>query len=755
MRLTVLIVVIFIQTNLLAQYNITGTVKDKVDGKPLVGVNVYLPDFSIGAVTDTNGFYRISDLPKGESIVRFSFIGYQTVYRNVYITDKDITLNLKLDIQVIHGEEVVISGNFTSTQHDNTIKISTVHIEQITQAGVPSLIESITRVPGVNMISKGPGVVSPVIRGLSLSNILVLKNSVPMENFQFSADHPYLIDENGLERVEIIKGPASLIYGSCAIGGVVNLIPEPVVKAGSIVGDANLTFYSNTAGVMSNVGLKGNQNGFVWSLRGGINSNKDYVQGNGKFAANTRFNRYNVKADAGLLRKIGTFRIFYEYSHNKFGMAVIPAFQLVTENERKNEAWFQELQDHMVISQNKLFLGNIKLDFNLAYEHSNRQLKGNPQSDEFKLVDMNLQTFSYRIKVNQNINESIKLIYGIQGMLQENKNGEAPDHVLPDAWVNDISAYGLGQYTIGLFKLEAGLRYSYRNIYVPMQEAGGHSHDEEEEQEDEEIFIQYDGQFDNLSASIGSTLTINEQNLLRLNLASAFRSPNLAELTQYGLHGTRFEEGNRDLTSQQNLEADIGYHLHTKHTTFDISAFYNHVNNYIFLSPTSDTTDEGVKIYRYSQTDAILYGGEAMLHIHPHPLDWLHLESTYSLVIGEQTDGSYLPRIPAQDLYFEVKFEKDQWKIFREIYLKAGIDIVFAQNNPSIFETESDGYNLVNMGFGFDIQMKKNRINFNVTATNLLDVSYYDHLSTLKDLGIYNMGRNIAVSLRIPFNINN
>jgi len=750
MRFTALIIVVLIQMNLFAQYNITGTVTDKMDSKPLVGVNVYLPDFLIGAVTDTNGFYRISDLPKGDAIVKFSFVGYQTVYRNVFITDKDIMLNLKLDIKVIHGEEVVISGNFTSTQHDNTIKISTVRIEQITQAGTPSLIESITRVPGVNMISKGPGVVTPVIRGLSLSNILVLKNSVPMENFQFSENHPYLIDENGLERVEIIKGPASLIYGSGAVGGVVNLIPEPVAKTGEVVGDANITWYSNTAGVMSNVGLKGNQNDFVWGLRGGINSNKDYNQGDGKFAPNTRFNRYNIKADAGLLRRIGTFRIFYEYSHNKFGMAVIPAFQLVTENERKNEAWFQELQDHMVISQNKLFLGNIKLDINLAYEHSNRQLKGNPQSDEFKLVDMDLQTFSYRIKVNQNINESAKLIYGIQGMLQGNKNGEAPDHVLPDASVNDISAYGLGQYTFGQFKFEAGLRYSYRNIYVPRQEAGGHSHEEEEE-----VFIQYDNHFDNLSASIGATFTMNEQNLIRLNLASAFRSPNLAELTQYGLHGTRFEEGNRDLTSQQNLEADIGYHLHTKHTTFDVSAFYNHVNNYIFLSPTSDTTDEGVKIYRYSQTNANLYGGEAMLHIHPHPLDWLHLVSTYSLVIGEQTDGSYLPRIPAQDLYFEVKLEKDQWKIFREIYLKAGIDFVFSQKNPSIFETESEGYNLVNMGFGFDIQMKKNRINFNVTATNLLDISYYDHLSTLKDLGINNMGRNFAISVRIPFNIKN
>ena len=757
-RFLLLLLLIGHATFLLSQNSISGSISDFETGAPLPGVNIYIHELSAGTFSDASGNYKITDLPAGELIIHFSFIGYETVHKKVFFKGESKIINVAMESVILESDEVVISGNFTSTQHDNTIKISTVSIDQINRSGNPSLIESITETPGVNMISKGPGVVTPVIRGLSMSNILVLNNSVPMENFQFSEDHPYLINENGLERVEIIKGPASLIYGSGAVGGVINLIPEPVAIQGTITGDVNFTYFSNTAGLMSNIGLKGNKKGFVWGIRGGINTNKDYKQGNGNVAANTRFNGNNIKADIGLLRKFGTFRIFYEYSKNKFGMAVEPAFEVVTDNNRKNEAWFQDLQDHLIISQNKLFLGSVKLDINLAYQFNNRQLKGNPHSDEFRRVDMDLQTFSYRLSAKQSFSEKLKIIYGIQGMYQDNQNGDAPDHVLPNASINDISAYGLAQYAFNKVKLEAGVRYSYRNMYVPRQEAGGHSHEEEEhdeEEEEEEVFIQYDGQFDNVSVSLGSTFNLNEENLIRLNMASAFRSPNLAELTQYGMHGIRFEVGNQDLKSQQNLEIDLGYHLHTRHTTFDISAFYNHVRDYIFLSPTSDTTEEGTRIYIYSQTNANLYGGEAKLHIHPHPLHWLHFISSYSLVFGEQTDGNYLPRIPAQDLYFEVKLEKEQWKAFRDIYLKAGINVVFAQKNPSVFETATDGYNLLSMGFGFDIQLKRNRININVMASNLLNINYYDHLSTLKDLGIYNMGRNFSVNLRIPVNIMN
>ena len=755
LRISLLLVLFWLSFSGFSQSSISGKVTDQTDGKPLTGVNVFIHELSAGAVSDNSGNYTLSNLPSGEFILHFSFVGYQTVHKKVTLAGGSQKLDVKLETLVIEGDEVVVSGNFTSTQHNNTIKISTIGIAQISKTSNPSLIGSITKVPGVNMISKGPGVVTPVIRGLSLNNILMLNNGVPMQNYQFSEDHPYLIDDNGLERVEVIKGPASLIYGSGAVGGVINLIPEAVAPSGTVLGEYDLRYFSNTVGLLSNLGIKGNQGGFVWGVRGGINSHKDYIQGNNQFAPNTRFNSYNLKADAGIIRKVGIFRVFYEYNKSNFGMSNAPALILVTTNERKNKVWYQHLTNNLLTSQNKIFLGDIKLDIDLSYQNNHRQLQGNDADEHSKLVDMTLQTFSYRVKTTHSINKKARYIIGLQGMYMENQNGDAPDHVLPDARMNDFSAYGLFQFTFSKLKLEAGLRYSYRNIDVPFQEAsGGHSHEEAEE-EDEPEYIQYDGQFDNLSASIGTTWNINETNLLRLNLASAFRSPNLAELTQHGRHGVRYEEGNPDLNMQQNLELDLGYHLHTRHTTLDISLFYNHIYNYIHLAPTSDTTEDGDKIYRYSQNDANLYGGEASLHIHPHPLDWLHIVATYSQVIGEYSQGNFLPRIPANDLYIELRLEKGKWKGLRDIYLEGGIDFVFAQNNPSEFENSSSGYYLVNMGFGFDVQLKRNRLSFSIKAANLLNLQYYDHLSTLQDMGIYNMGRNVMVGIRVPFNLKN
>ncbi len=708
-----------------AQTELFGRITEKESGEPLAGVTVYVPDLLTGTATDGKGYYELSGLPKGELIVQFSYVGFQTVNKEIYLKDGKMTLNIEMAPKIIQGQEVVISGNFTSTQHENTIKISTLSIDKITTSGHPSLIASMAEVPGVSLISKGPGVVTPVIRGLSLSNILVLKNGMPMENFQFSENHPYLIDENGLHQVEIIKGPASLIYGSGAVGGVINLVPEPVATPGKIEGDFSLNFYGNTRGVQSNIGIKGHQDGFVWGLRGGINSSRDYMQGNGESVPNTRFNRYNIKANAGLLRKRGTFRLFYEYSGNKFGMSVPPAISLVTENSYKNEVWFQDLTDHMVISQNKLFLGNTKLDFNISYENNKRKLFGNPASDPFRLVDMTLQTLAYRVKTNHNFSEQLKSIFGIQGMYQNNRNFDAPDHVLPDAGINEVSLYGIIQYALKHFKVEAGLRYSYNAIHVPYQKADGID-------DGADNYIEYDGQFNNLSASAGTSIHLDEHNILRVNVATAFRSPNLPELTQYGIHGTRFEIGNPDLKSQQNVETDLGYHLHT-----------------------SDTTETGLKIYQYSQANARLYGGEATWHIHPHPIHWLHFKTTYAYVIGEQRDGGYLPRIPAQQLYLELKVEKDSWKNFRNIYLSGGVRFVFDQNHPSEFEMATDGYNLVNLGFGFDIKAGRQLISFSVTANNLLNTDYYSHLSTLKDLGYYDMGRNVSFSLKVPFGLKN
>ena len=752
-----LIVIWFISNSfcLYSQYSISGKITDHSTGETLIGVNVYIPELLKGTTTNKNGEYFINDLPKGEIIVRFSYIGYKTINKKVSLKNSPVKLNLQMDFLVVEGQEIVISGNFTSTQHDNTVKINTINARQLEQSGSPSLIQTLAETPGVDIISKGPGIGSPVIRGLSLSNILFLNNGIPLNNYQFSENHPYLVDEFGVKRVEIIKGPASLIYGSGAVGGVINLIDEEPALIGKIEGKAGFKYFGNTNGLSGNLGVKGNNKGFFWGVQGGITSHMDYKQGNGDIARNTRFNRTSFKINTGLIRKKATYKIIYQQSKDKLGLAVEPAFSLTSVNERKNEDWFQDLTDHLIISQNKFFFGKLRMDLHLAYQLNQRKLIGSELTPVNTLVDMQLSTLSFRLKGAYQFNDKFKIILGTQGFTQNNTNFDAPDRILPDANIFDISFYSLAQYHLqNIIVLEAGLRYSFKNIYVPLQEVSGHSHDDGDIGEDDDM-INYENSFSNLSASVGATINLSEMMLIRLNLASAYRSPNLAELTQHGMHGTRFELGNQNLTNQQNLEVDIGFHMHTRHTSLDISGFYNNVYNYIFLAPTNDTTADGSKIYQYSQTPSVLYGGEIMLHVHPHPLHWLHIESSYSYIIGKEKSGDFLPLIPTNNLKLGLMFTKDKIKSLKNTYLKLDFKYAFAQNNPSVFETPTDEYFIVDIGFGTEIKINNQILLVDLSISNILNNTYFDHLSTLKDLGIYNMGRSVNLAVKIPFGIKN
>jgi len=741
---------IFFASQLFGQHHITGTVSDAENGDPIPGVNVYISELSSGVVTDAYGKYTLNKLPEKELIVQFSFIGYQTVYKKAKLNDKDLVIDVALDILVIQGQEVVVSGNFSSAQHQSTIKINTVSVKKLTESGSPSLVASITEVPGVDLISNGPGIGTPVIRGLSTSNILFLNNGMPLENYQFSPDHPYMVDEHGIEKVEIIKGPASLIYGSGAVGGIINLIAEPVAPENRITGDVMFQYFGNTQGIQSNVGIKGNQNGVVWGIRGGVNSNKDFIQGNGETAPNSRFNRADLKLNTGIVNNKGSFRLFYEYNRDNLGIPNEFSIASETENQRKNKVWFQDLANHMVISKNMFYIGDFKMNFDASYQFNHRKLNGSDQTPVYNLVDMSLQTLFYSLKSMYAFNEKTKVTFGFQGMNQQNKNREAPNHILPDAISYDLSGYALVQAHLGKrFILEGGLRYSYTNLNVPEQSSGQTDND------GNEVIIRFDNDFSNLSASLGTTIKLTEKFFMRLNLSSAFRNPNIAELTQYGLHETRFEVGDPNLIPQQNQEADFGLHYHSQHTTFDLDGFYNNIDHYITLSPTGDTTTGGDIIYLYSQTKAQIYGGEASVHFHPHPLDWLHFEASWQYAIGKQNSGGYLPFIPAQKIHFALMLKKAKWKDLRDLYIKGGADIALAQNNPSEFEDASGGYTLTFIGIGFNILMKTQLINISLNATNLLDITYYDHLSLLKEAGLYNPGRSIVLYIKVPFLIKN
>lgn len=241
--------------------------------------------------------------------------------------------------------------------------------------------------------------------------------------------------------------------------------------------------------------------------------------------------------------------------------------------------------------------------------------------------------------------------------------------------------------------------------------------------------------------------------MLRANFAKGYRVPNLSELTSNGMHGNRYEIGNENLSPENSYETDLSMHYHGEFLSFDLAGFYNHINDYIFISPTTDTTSSGVGIYRFSQTNATLYGGEAGIHFHPKSLPWLHIEGTYSSVIGKQENGNYLPFIPAQKFRYEIRAEREKIGFLKKPSIKLSALTALKQSNPSPYETETNGYTLVNFSINTDIHVLSQILNFGISVNNIFDTQYFDHLSTLQPLNYYNQGRNISVSLKVPFGI--
>jgi iron complex outermembrane receptor protein len=231
-------------------------------------------------------------------------------------------------------------------------------------------------------------------------------------------------------------------------------------------------------------------------------------------------------------------------------------------------------------------------------------------------------------------------------------------------------------------------------------------------------------------------------------VASGFRAPNLAELTSNGVHegSNRYEIGNANLTNEQNIQTDLNLEYGNSHFEFFANGFYNHINNYIYISPNGNTI-AGNDAYDYVQANAKLYGGEIGLHFHPHPLDWLHYTSSFETVIGQKDNGDYLPLIPANKWNNTIRTEFNVANWMKKAFASINVDSFFKQNNASQFETNSNGYTLVNVGLGSNISIRKSNFDLSLNANNLFNETYISHLSRLKTDGIPNIGRNIVLGI--------
>ena len=760
MRNTLLVTLLLaVSTLLYGQDNLTGKITDANTGEPVFSANVYFPTLEKGTVTDLDGLFTIKNLKGGTYKMVISSIGYASYTMEVSIPSQEISI--KLDPSAIEMEEVIVSTPFHQLQSENVMKVERESVSELNKNGAVTLSDGITQIAGVESLTTGVGIGKPVIRGLSSNRVLVYTQGVRLENQQYGDEHGLGISSKGIGSVEVIKGPASLLYGSDAIGGVLYLNPESYASAGETNAELESDYFSNTNGYQTSLMAKTSGENLKFLARGSYAAHSDYETGDDYRVNNTRFNEKDLKAGIGFQNSKYKADLRYNFNRSEIG---IPEEIGIQSLDKEPLLPYQKIDNHVLSLDNRFYFNNSSLDFKIGYQFNDRKEfeehhdeehdhaeEGEEHEDhdeeiaeeehheeEEPALEMHLETLNYNLKYNLPKFGEVDIIAGIQGMYQTNSNfGE--EILIPDAETFDFGIFTTAHYHLANWDFQGGLRYDFRNLNSDPFTA-----------EDGDVLEAVDRDFNSINGALGAKYDFGNNLTARLNLASGFRAPNLSELTSNGSHhgANRYEIGNPDLNNEQNFQIDLALEWRNKHLEAFVNAFSNNVKDYIFINPTGEEI-EGDAVFRYEQNDAQLYGGEIGVHIHPHPLDWLHLESSFQTVTGKLDNDDYLPLIPANSLTNTFRVEFENGNTISNKYTFIRLKNVFDQDNPGRFEESTSGYSLLGAGVGGSIKFDDFNIDLRVSGNNLLNKSYISHLSRLKTDGIYNIGRNIMVSASI------
>lgn len=708
-----------------------GKVLDKETNEPIQFADVFFTELQTGTITDEDGTFVLVELLKSKIHVQISFIGYKTIQEAIDLYEYHEKV-FYLESSHIDLEEVVFSIPGGKLQGENIVSIERKNLTEIAQSSV-SLAEAVSNIPGVDQNTTGAGIGKPVIRGLSGNRIVTYAQGIRIENQQWGDEHGLGVSDIGIESVEVIKGPASLLYGSDALGGVLFFIDERYTQHNLMEGNFNTRFLSNALGTYNKLGVKIHRNEFKMNVFGGYTSNIDYKIPGGNRVFNTRFDEKSFKTSIGYNTKKWISNLHYSFLKNNFGITEEAKYTNTT--SRRAELPFQKINHHNISFDNSYFINDTHFSLILGYsENDRKEFEENVNS---AALNMKLKSLTYNLKwYSSSIGNHLSLIVGSQGMHQTNNNfGE--ELLIPDGTNNDFGAFSIVNYDINNLQFQVGFRGDHRLIKTKEQITNDHR------------FQSLTKSYGNLNYSAGGIYN-GENIVFRINVASGFRAPSTSELLSNGLHeGTqRYELGNPNLKSENANQVDVTFDFHSEHFSVSLNPFFNFINNYIFLSPT-DSITEDVPVYEYLQTKAKLYGGEAGLHFHPHNLHWLHIESNLSTVVAKDDHGAPLPLIPATRINTMLKaiFSPRGVIQVKDVFLQYLYK--FDQHRNSEFETSTPQYQLIHIGTHIDVLTKEKPIQLSVGIKNLFNTKYIDHLSRLKSMEIPNPGINFYVGLNI------
>ena len=679
--------------------------------------------------------------------------------------------------------ELVVTGVTGDTKLKNaTAPISIVRPQELRATASTNIIDAITHLPGMAQLTTGSGISKPIIRGLGYNRVVVMSEGVRQEGQQWGDEHGVEVDGGSVNSVEILKGPASLMYGSDAMAGVVILHSQPAPAEGTMRANASTEYQTNNGLFGYSLSFAGNQKGFVWDARFSHKMAHAYKNKYDGYVPGSQFQERAGRLRLGLQKSWGHSWLTWTTYH------LTPS---IIEGERDEETGellcsspspksyseslpFQQVKHYKLVWDNSVNLSSGMLKAIVGYQQ-NRRKEYEEDMDEYEAF-FKLHTLTYDLRYLTHEWNGWKLSAGVGGMYQQSLN-KGEEALIPEYRLFDFGIFATASQRLDRWTLNAGVRYDHRRV-----------HSDEFIDEGELRFSDLQRHFNGVTGSIGAVWNVSDHLDLRLNVARGFRTPNLSELASNGVHegSQRYEIGNGGLKAEYSLQADLGLDFTSQYVSAQLALFANRIDNYIFMHRLPEEVEEGYLTYAYTQGDARLLGFEAGIDV--HPIHSLHFENTFSYVDARQLHQSdehikYLPYTPAPRWTSEVKWElahhshptmgyhshhthHSKGLSADNLYVAAGLECYLAQHHiysADDTETPTPSYTLVNLSAGTDLTWNGHKFaELYVTADNLLNRAYQNHLSRLKyaDInrvtgrqGVYNMGRNVTFKLVIPITL--
>lgn len=630
--------------------------------------------------------------------------------------------------------EVVVTGLAgDARKKEMPSPVSVISPAELTGRASTNIIGSIASEPGISEITTGGGISKPVIRGMGYNRVVVVNDGIRQEGQQWGDEHGIEIDGAAVHSVEILKGPASLMYGSDALAGIIIFHPDPNVAPGQVTGSITSEYQTNNGLAAYSLAAAGNHSGWLWNARFSDKYAHAYRNTLNGPVSNSGFRE---RAASGMLGRNGR----WGYSRLRFSSYHLTPGMI--EGEGENYGYtpglpFQHVYHYKVVSDNTFLVGRGQVKTILGWQRNSRQEF--EESETEPGLDFRLNTVNYDIRYQAETAGGWKTATGLAGMWQQSENlGE--EYLIPAYRLFDGGLFATATRTLGPWTLSGGLRADVRWLHSFALEGR---------------FEDFSRRFPGISASLGAVRSIGGHFTFRANIARGFRAPNLSELASNGEHeGTfRYELGYSGLKPEYSLQGDLGLDFSSRHVSVQSALFLSRIDNYIFAARNGALSDEGLPVYAFRSGLARLGGGEISVDI--HPVHSLHLSSAFSCVYAREKGGDCLPLIPAPRVFSEVKYEITHGGHFLldNAFVSMNLDWNMRQDRfyaAGGTETATPACLLLGASAGTDVIIgRKTRLSLYLIGTNLTDQAYAPHLSQLKYAGICNMGRNVTVKMVI------